>query len=70
MPLSPAVVLLFKMPWNRKFPAASPNSKSKFPHWYSSALRYYIRKNNNFYRRLKKKRNPTVFIKIFLSILS
>jgi hypothetical protein len=28
-------------------------SKSKFPHWYSSSLRYYIREGNYFYRRFK-----------------
>jgi L-aminopeptidase/D-esterase-like protein len=24
------------------------NANSKFPHWYSSTLKYYIRKNNYF----------------------
>jgi hypothetical protein len=27
------------------------NSHPKFPHWYSISLRFYIRKNNYFYRR-------------------
>jgi hypothetical protein len=29
--------------------------KSKFPHWFSHTLRYYIAKTNYFHRRFKKK---------------
>jgi hypothetical protein len=32
------------------------NSNSKFPHWYSLSLRYYITKKNYFYRCFKKKK--------------
>jgi hypothetical protein len=31
--------------------------KSKFPHWFSHTLRYYIAKKNYFHRRFKKKPN-------------
>jgi hypothetical protein len=41
------------------------NSNSKFPHWYSSSLRYYIRKKNIFTDL--KKTNP-VFTKIFFHV--
>jgi hypothetical protein len=33
----------------------------KFPHWYSSSLKYYIRKKNYFYRRLKKKKSDCLY---------
>jgi hypothetical protein len=45
------------------------NTNSKFPHWYSSSLRYYIREKNYFYRR-SNKINPTVFTTVFLSIVN
>jgi hypothetical protein len=45
------------------------NANSKFPHWYSSALKYYIRKKNYFYRRFQKI-NQTGFTQNFLSIVS
>jgi hypothetical protein len=31
------------------------SSKSKFSHWFSYTLRYYIAKKNYFHRRFKKK---------------
>jgi hypothetical protein len=44
------------------------NANSKFSHWYSSTLiyMYYIRKNNYFYRRLKK---SDCLYKNFISIV-
>jgi hypothetical protein len=46
------------------------NSHLKFPHWYSTSLRFYIKKNNCCYRRLKKKRKPTVFTINYLATAS
>jgi hypothetical protein len=43
--------------------------KSKFPHWFSSSLRYYIMKKNYFYRRFKKKK-PPVYMMHFLFIVN
>jgi hypothetical protein len=40
------------------------NSHAKFPHWYSSSLRFYIRKKNYFYRHFKN--TKSVFTKNFL----
>ncbi|PNF43033.1 hypothetical protein B7P43_G08782 [Cryptotermes secundus] len=36
-------------------------TKSKFPHWFSSSLRYYIRKKNYFYRRFKKHKSASLY---------
>jgi hypothetical protein len=35
--------------------------KSKFPHWFSRYLRYYIMKKNYFYRRFKKKKTASLY---------
>jgi hypothetical protein len=37
--------------------------KSKFPHWFSSSLRYYISKKNYYYRRFKKKKSDCLYNK-------
>jgi hypothetical protein len=37
--------------------------KSKFPHWFSSALRYNIRKKDYYYRRFKKKNSDYFYNK-------
>ncbi|PNF20040.1 hypothetical protein B7P43_G05817 [Cryptotermes secundus] len=39
------------------------NTRMKFPHWYSSSLKYYIRKKNYFYRRFKKKKSDCLYQK-------
>jgi hypothetical protein len=50
----------------RVIPRGILNSTSKFPHWYSASLTYYIRKTNIL--QMHEKRNSIVFIKIVLSI--
>jgi hypothetical protein len=40
--------------------------KSKFPPWFSNALRYYNVKEKYFYRRLKKKRSDYFYDKFAL----
>jgi hypothetical protein len=37
------------------------SKKSKFPHWFSNSLRYYITKKNYFYRRFKKKETASLY---------
>jgi hypothetical protein len=37
--------------------------KSKFPHWFSSALQYYIWKKDYYYRRFKKKNSDYFYSK-------
>jgi hypothetical protein len=46
-------------------PRGVTNANSKFPNWYSNTLKYYIGKNNYFYRRLKKKEIQLSLPKIF-----
>jgi hypothetical protein len=41
-------------------------TKSIFPHLFSSASRYYIRKKNYFYRRFKKKKSDSPYNKFSL----
>jgi hypothetical protein len=36
-------------------------AKSKFPQWFSSSLKYYIRKKNYFYRRFKKHKYASLY---------
>jgi hypothetical protein len=36
-------------------------AKSKFPHWFSSSLKYCIRKKNYFYRRFKKHKYASIY---------
>jgi hypothetical protein len=36
-------------------------TKSKFPRWFTSSLRYYIRKKNYFYRRIKKHKSASQY---------
>jgi hypothetical protein len=39
--------------------------KSRFRHWFSHSLIYYIRKNNYFYRRYKKSKKEYYYSKFF-----
>jgi hypothetical protein len=47
-------------------PRGVTNANLKFPHWFSSTLKYYIGKNNYFYRRLKRKEIRLSLPKVFL----
>jgi hypothetical protein len=47
----------------QEIPHGIINSQAKFPHQYSSSLRFYIRKKNYFYRHFKNKKS--VFTKNF-----
>jgi hypothetical protein len=44
----------------RAIPRGVINSHLKFPHWYFTSLRSYIKKQNYYYKHFKK-RKPTVF---------
>jgi hypothetical protein len=36
-------------------------SKSKFPHWFSGSLKFYIKKKNYFYRRYRKHKSASFY---------